>query len=503
MCQPQATSDQHGGALTERARWRRARCPKPKRNASAPVALGPSRPQPRIWPTCGSQQSIHSRAQAGDSDLLTGTTDSDDRLAQANHWLGRVDRVPNTPGPSDARFKPTMRAPKTVSEQKADRGLPPAPTPPRGSGRLYTATWTMLGMLSLGYIGVLLLQPDWAAPITTQSLRTEERPDPTQVIARLTGEVHSLRETIADLRQELTEVKSKAAAREVEVINQQARAAIDPPSPALPQPDEPGTESAERAPEPAKVEIAPHDSADVLELRTTRTESPPEPAAEPEPPPLVRQATAIHALEVEDEHEDEHGAEAKATEAEAEAAGPEGDAATQAEPIAADREAAREEPNQPRTALAPPPPAPVRKVVVLDVRPVTRPVSAPSVASAPASERHALRMATGSVRSAEPAAITFGPPTVTPASEAFAIQLDAGPSLDALRLRWSVLNERYRGTLGALEPRYLESGSAAAPSYELLAGPIASLEEASRICAELQDRSVPCSVGGQFAGEAL
>src|SRR5690606_17498196 len=40
MCQPQASSEPHGGALTERARWRRARCPKPKRNASAPVALG-------------------------------------------------------------------------------------------------------------------------------------------------------------------------------------------------------------------------------------------------------------------------------------------------------------------------------------------------------------------------------------------------------------------------------------------------------------------------------
>lgn len=399
-----------------------------------------------------------------------------------------------------------MRAQKTVSEQKADRGLPQGPTPPRTSGRLYTATWTMLGMLSLGYIGVLLLQPDWAAPLTTQSLRTEQRPpDPSQVIARLTGEVDSLRETIADLRQELTEVKTEAAAREVEIINQQARAAIEPPSAVLPRPDE--TESAGLGQEPEEIGAATVGATDAIELRPTRSEPPAAPKVVPEPPPLVRQAAVVQSLSVDDgpqlDGESQvDGSQVQAAPPEIEADVRETEAeAIQAEPHEASRDVVHREPEP---APMPAPPAPVRKkVVVLDVKPVNRPVREPTATVTPASKQRALRMATGSLQSAEPLAITFGPPTVTPASEAFAVLLDAGPSLDALRLRWSVLNDRYRGALHGLEPRYVESGSAAAPSYELLAGPIASLEEASRICAQLQARGVACSVGGQFAGEAL
>lgn len=385
-----------------------------------------------------------------------------------------------------------MRAQKNVPEQKADRGLPPDPTPPRSSGRLYAATWTMLGMLSLGYIGVLLLQPDWAAPLTTQSLRTEEpAPDPSEVVARLTGEVDSLRQTVAGLREELTEVRSKAAAREVEIINQQARAAIDPPSAALERETRRTRLQQEPRQEPEEIETATEGAADSLALRPTRTEPPPEPAVQPEPPPLVRQATAIHALPAD-------GApEIKTTDPETRAE------TRRAEPAEGDRDVARRMPEQPKPALHPIPPRPVKKVVVLDVKPVNRPVAESAVTIASPVERRTLRMATGSLPATEPVEITFGAPTVTPASEAFAIRLDAAPSLDALRLRWSVLNDRYRDTLDGLEPRYLESGSLAAPSYELLAGPVASVEEASRICAQLQARRVPCSVGGPFGGDAL
>lgn len=381
-----------------------------------------------------------------------------------------------------------MRAQKTVSEQKADRGLSPNLTPPRGSGRLYAATWTLLGMLSLGYMGVLLLQPEWAAPITTQSLPTQEpSPDPSEQVARLSGEVDSLRQTVADLKQELTEVRSKSAAREVEIINQRAQAAIRPPSGAQQR----DTETAVLQHDPEGVEPAVGHAIDSPDLRTTGVEPPPVPAGLPEPPPLVRQAITIQSLSVGGEPD------VKATTPES------GVEARQAKTIEGDREAAQGEPKHRKPALMPPPPAPVRKVVVLDVRPTHEPAPQPAATTAPPGERHALRMATGSLQSTQPPTITFGPPTVTPASDAFAVRLDAGPSLDALRLRWSVLNDRHRDALGGLEPRYLKSGSAVAPSYELLAGPIASVDEASRICSQLQARRVPCSVGGPFAGEAL
>ena len=132
-----------------------------------------------------------------------------------------------------------MRAQMTVSDSNDDHGNIPTPKPPRGSG-LYTATWAVLAVTATGYMAALLLEPEWAAPLTTQSLRAEE-PSPAQpeLVEQLTGEVNRLRETISDLQRELTEVKAKAAAREVEIINQQKRAEIDPPE--VPEEREPVT----------------------------------------------------------------------------------------------------------------------------------------------------------------------------------------------------------------------------------------------------------------------
>src|SRR5690606_4039894 len=120
---------------------------------------------------------------------LTGRTDSDDGLAQANHWLGRATRVLHAPGLSEARFKPTMRAQHTP-----DHGIPPEPKAAKGASGLYLATWAVLAAAASGYMGILLLQPEWAAPLTTQSLRTEEpKPASTEVVEQLTGEIHFLR----------------------------------------------------------------------------------------------------------------------------------------------------------------------------------------------------------------------------------------------------------------------------------------------------------------------
>ncbi|HRY06265.1 MAG TPA: hypothetical protein P5114_04025 [Hyphomicrobiaceae bacterium] len=98
-------------------------------------------------------------------------------------------------------------------------------------------------------------------------------------------------------------------------------------------------------------------------------------------------------------------------------------------------------------------------------------------------------------------AVTFGAPVVTRSSNPVAIRLTAGPSIDALRLSWSLMSERYAYELNGLQPRYVAGNASAAP-YALIAGPIADEPEARRRCALLIARGIPCSIDS-FAGNAL
>lgn len=117
---------------------------------------------------------------------------------------------------------------------------------------------------------------------------------------------------------------------------------------------------------------------------------------------------------------------------------------------------------------------------------------------------------TGSV--AQPAtggAITFGPPVVTPAAtpppataSQIGVQIATGPSVDSLRLSWTLLNERHGDTFRALEPRYTTDVSGAEQSYDLIVGPVASIDEARRLCQELALKATPCAVS-RFTGDAL
>lgn len=80
--------------------------------------------------------------------------------------------------------------------------------------------------------------------------------------------------------------------------------------------------------------------------------------------------------------------------------------------------------------------------------------------------------------------ITFGEPEVTPARQAYAVQLAAGPSLDALRLSWSLLRERHGSALGTLQPRFVPPRAEGGP-YRLLAGPFQSKAEADKACTDM------------------
>ncbi len=146
---------------------------------------------------------------------------------------------------------------------------------------------------------------------------------------------------------------------------------------------------------------------------------------------------------------------------------------------------------EPAADIAPPP-----RVVVLNAAPQV-PATNPVVTGALPSPTPAPSAAAPSV--------TFGPGAVTPiATKAgagpSAVELSSGPSLDALRLNWSLLADRHPAALKNLEARYMSAGDGS--PYQLLAGPINTADEATRVCAQLKARKVACRVTG-FAGNAL
>ncbi len=117
---------------------------------------------------------------------------------------------------------------------------------------------------------------------------------------------------------------------------------------------------------------------------------------------------------------------------------------------------------------------------------------------------------TGSVAQPAAGAITFGPAVVTPAATPPAapsggqvgVQIATGPSVDSLRLSWTLLNERHGDSFRALEPRYKISMSGSEQTYDLVVGPVANADEARKLCQELAMKATPCTVS-RFTGDSL
>jgi SPOR domain len=76
----------------------------------------------------------------------------------------------------------------------------------------------------------------------------------------------------------------------------------------------------------------------------------------------------------------------------------------------------------------------------------------------------------------------------------------SGPSLDAMRLSWSVLSQNHGGVLGPVEPRVQQAGDGSI--FQLIAGPYASDADAAKACANLRARGVTCRMA-EFGGAAL
>ncbi len=131
----------------------------------------------------------------------------------------------------------------------------------------------------------------------------------------------------------------------------------------------------------------------------------------------------------------------------------------------------------------------------------TRPVGASiETGTLPPKEAAGAQRELSATRHAAPeAALPTTPTAQSPSQQPSAILLARGPSLDALRLSWSLLNERHKVSLGTLEPRVVTSEPG---THQLVAGPFASPADAAKVCATLKSRGVTCQPA-EFKGEAL
>ncbi len=95
------------------------------------------------------------------------------------------------------------------------------------------------------------------------------------------------------------------------------------------------------------------------------------------------------------------------------------------------------------------------------------------------------------------------PTKIAPAKpQPVGVILAQGPTIDTLRLNWSILTDRHADAVRNLHPRYVVNGKASNRTYGLVAGPVASTAEAKDLCKLMQSRGLPCEVS-TYRGNAL
>ncbi len=82
------------------------------------------------------------------------------------------------------------------------------------------------------------------------------------------------------------------------------------------------------------------------------------------------------------------------------------------------------------------------------------------------------------------------------------VLLATGPSVDSLRLSWTILNDRAADTVRSLHPRYVVSGKDGQRTFGLVAGPLETIADAKSVCKTMTERGMACEVS-QFRGNAF
>lgn len=152
---------------------------------------------------------------------------------------------------------------------------------------------------------------------------------------------------------------------------------------------------------------------------------------------------------------------------------------------------------------APPPPAAksasARKAP--DPAPAVGKAAGRKGATPPGTTAEPIGSFTASVTPAAPGPTTPVSPTIISRANSYGVQLASGPTVDTLRVSWNLLNERHKGVLKGLEPRYAVPDDPTA-AIALVAGPLTTAEEAARVCSNLRAKRITCAVVS-FDGKAL
>ena len=117
-----------------------------------------------------------------------------------------------------------------------------------------------------------------------------------------------------------------------------------------------------------------------------------------------------------------------------------------------------------------------------------------AVATAAAAPKQVGAIETGSIEQQKAAASAKPAPV--------GVLLATGPSVDALRLSWSIINDRHGAAVKDLHPRYVVSGKADQRTYGLVAGPLETVADAKAMCKTMTENGVACEVS-QYRGNAF
>lgn len=309
----------------------------------------------------------------------------------------------------------------------------------RPASTAYVVGWLAAAGLALGYITLVAAQPELAAQFTPSLKSLELQASADESEAEAQGDVPALRKALAQAQLDAAKARTELKLETERVASLASRmAALEGPKQAA--------AAGQTSPPPAagdKVSMVPEPAA-------------PAPAAEPAPKLEVKRIAVVPTPETE--------------ETAAVVAAPAKVAAKSASAAASD--------------------------------------IAETMAAQP-SANGSTAIETGSIAAAAPAAapapVTFGRALVKHAPQAakpVGLKIANSTSVDALRLTWGLLNERHGSALKTLKPRYINGGSSAAPSYDLMAGPVKNAAEARRMCGVLAAKGISCSVGN-YDGNAL
>jgi hypothetical protein len=150
-------------------------------------------------------------------------------------------------------------------------------------------------------------------------------------------------------------------------------------------------------------------------------------------------------------------------------------------------------------ASVPPPPSAPKKSAAVTVPPANVAVAEPAAVAPqlvqetadpkPATQKPANAIVTGSIaRGTKAAAAAATKPAPV------GILLATGPSVDALRLSWTILNDRHADAVHSLHPRYVVSGKPEERTYGLVAGPFDTIADAQAVCKTIADGGMPCEL---------